>query len=463
MGPVEARRRPRSGSLRLRVTAGFALGSLLVVAAAATLTYVLCERYLLRQRERSLERQTYVDARALRNEVQRTGDVTSSLEALERTPGSSVVVARDGEWIATSALIGRDELPAELRRAAASGEAARQRFRLRGDPWLAVGVPIGAIDTGYFEVFKLDDLERTLGIVRASLLGAGAIAALLGALAGLWVSRRVLRPVSQVALAAELIGAGNLRTRLEPQDDRDLDRVIASFNQMVEALERRIERDTRFVSDVSHELRSPLTTLTAAAEVMQARRTQLPDRSQVVLDLLTEEIARFRQMVEDLLELSRADSSADELALQSVDLEELIRQSLERAGVEVPVELDADLAGGRFLVDKRRLDPVLANLIENACSHGQGVKRVVVRRSDGAFRIEIEDEGPGVPPSEQTRIFERFARGAAAGRRGGTSGAGLGLALVKEHVRLHGGRVWVEDAHFGKGARFVVEIPWTQA
>ncbi len=457
------RRLPRPGSLRFRVTTGFAAGSLVVVAAAAVLTYFLSERYLLREREQSLERQAYVDARALRNEVQRTGDVTGSLETIERAPGSTVIVSRGGEWIATSVVVGRDELPARLREVVESGDAARQRFRLRGEPWLAVGVPIRAIDARYYEVFELRDLERTLGIVGASLLGAGAVATVLGALVGLWASRRVLRPVSQVALAAELVGAGNLRTRLGPQHDRDLDRVVASFNQMVDALAQRMERDARFVSDVSHELRSPLTTLTTAAEVMHARRAELPKRSQVVLDLLSEEIDRFHHMVEDLLELSRADSNVDDLELQSVDLGELIRHALVRSGAVATVEIDVDVSSERSLVDKRRLDRVLANLIDNARAHGRGVTRAAVRRFDGAVRIEIEDAGPGVAPSDRARIFERFARGAAARRRGGNSGAGRGRALVTEHVRLHGGRVWVEEGRTGSGARFVVEIPWRPA
>lgn len=455
-----SRRVPRPGSLRFRVTAAFALGALLVVAAAAVLTYVLSERYLLRQRERSLERQAYVDARALRDEVQRTGDVTESLETIERAPGSSAIVSRGGEWLATSVAVGRDELPAGLRRVVESGDTARQRFRLRGDPWLVVGVPVRTIDASYYEVFELDDLERTLAIVRASLLGAGAIATVLGALVGLWASRRVLRPVSEVALASELVGAGNLQTRLESQHDRDLDRVVASFNKMVDALAQRMERDARFVSDVSHELRSPLTTLSTAAEVMHARRADLPQRARVALDLLEEELDRFRLMLEDLLELSRADSSVDGLELESVDLGELIGHALDRTGAAPRIEIDADLVGRRALVDKRRLDRVLANLVDNARSHGRGVTRAAVRRFDGALRIEIEDAGQGVAPSDRTRIFERFARGAAAGRRGGSSGAGLGLALVSEHVRLHGGRVWVEEGDRGEGARFVVEIPW---
>jgi len=110
--------------------------------------------------------------------------------------------------------------------------------------------------------------------------------------------------------------------------------------------------------------------------------------------------------------------------------------------------------------DKRRLERVIANLVENAANYGGGANRVQVERDGATLRISVEDEGPGVPPEERDAVFERFFRGSASGRRrSGGQGSGLGLALVAEHVRLHGGRVWVEDRPGGPGARFVVELP----
>ncbi|MDQ6726821.1 MAG: sensor histidine kinase [Actinomycetota bacterium] len=100
----------------------------------------------------------------------------------------------------------------------------------------------------------------------------------------------------------------------------------------------------------------------------------------------------------------------------------------------------------------------MANLVDNARLHGGGVRRVGVEQSSGWARIVVEDSGPGVAAGDRERIFERFARGGAAGRRSESDGTGLGLSLVREHVRLHQGRVWVEDADAG-GARFVVELP----
>ncbi|HVF32764.1 MAG TPA: HAMP domain-containing sensor histidine kinase, partial [Acidimicrobiales bacterium] len=111
------------------------------------------------------------------------------------------------------------------------------------------------------------------------------------------------------------------------------------------------------------------------------------------------------------------------------------------------------------LGDKRRLERVLVNLVENAAAYGGGATKVEVGRRNGHVHVVVEDRGSGVPAAERTKVFERFFRGSAAGRRGAGGGSGLGLALVVEHVRLHGGTVWVEDGPGGLGARFVVELP----
>ncbi|HEX6312808.1 MAG TPA: ATP-binding protein [Acidimicrobiia bacterium] len=453
----------RTRSLRFRVTVAFALAGLVLSTVVALLAYTFSEHYLVRQRESSLQRQAYVDARVLRDDVQRTGDVAGGLASAERSVDSSVVLSYRGSWLGTSVAIGRDQVPDGLRRQVQSGQPARQRVQVNGDPWLFVGLPIPALGIDYYEAFKFDELERTLGVLRASLLGSAALATVLGGLIGIWASRRLARPVAQVAAASERVAAGDLETRLAPQSDRDLDRLVTSFNRMVDALGQRIDRDARFVSDVSHELRSPLTAVAAAAEVLRGRRDEIPERSRVALDLLVSEIDRLRLIVEDLLELSRADAGVDELELEPVEFGEQIRQTLGRGDESPEVRVDPALAGSPVLVDKRRLDRVLLNLFENARAHGGGVTAVAVRRRNGHVRIEVDDAGPGVSESDRSRIFDRFARGAASGQRRPASGSGLGLALVAEHVRIQGGRVWVEEPPSHQGARFVVELPWRPA
>jgi signal transduction histidine kinase len=265
-----------------------------------------------------------------------------------------------------------------------------------------------------------------------------------------------------VSQAAEAIAGGRLDTRLEAKDDPDLGVLAASFNEMAQALQDRIERDARFASDVSHELRSPLMTLAASVDVLEARRDELGERSQAALDLLGVEVDRFRQLVEDLLEISRYDAGAVRLELDDIRLAEFVMQAVRVSanGDSVPVDLDSELAGVVVQADKRRLGRVVANLLDNARKYGEGATSVVLQRVEDGVQIAVEDEGPGVAEEERDVIFERFARGGGSGRRGSGEGVGLGLALVAEHVRLHGGKVWVEDRADGRpGARFVVELP----
>jgi signal transduction histidine kinase len=173
-------------------------------------------------------------------------------------------------------------------------------------------------------------------------------------------------------------------------------------------------------------------------------------------------VGRFQQLVEDLLEISRYDAGAVRLELDEVRLAEFVMQAVAASSdsTSVPVELDSELASVVVQADKRRLVRVIANLLDNARKYGDGATGVSLRRVDGGIQIAVEDKGVGVPEDDRSLIFDRFSRGASAGRRGTTEGVGLGLALVAEHVNLHGGRVWVEDrADAEEGARFVVELP----
>ena len=153
------------------------------------------------------------------------------------------------------------------------------------------------------------------------------------------------------------------------------------------------------------------------------------------------------------------DAGVAEFAVEEVDLRDLVRHAIGRSAAGVPLRIDTGGEGATVLGDKRRLERVVANLVENAAVYGGGATEVAVTRADGSVRVLVDDQGAGVPPAERRMVFDRFFRGSAAGRRGVGGGSGLGLALVAEHVHLHGGEVWVEDGPNGRGARFVVEIP----
>jgi signal transduction histidine kinase len=326
-----------------------------------------------------------------------------------------------------------------------------------GVPVLAVALPTAAAGTVYVELFPLVELDAALRFLGTVLVAGTAASGLLGLGLGLWTSRRALRPLDELNVAAARMAGGDLAARLPAQDDPDLAPLAERFNASAAALEERVRRDARFAGDVSHELRSPLTTMANAVEVLRRRRDELSDTARRAVDLLTSEVHRFQRTVVDLLEISRDDQQPDRQGFETVDVADLMRHVLAARPAAAPA-LEADTPPLLVLADRRRLDRVVANLLDNADDHAGGPVRVAVRHRDGRVRVEVDDQGPGVPDELRERVFDRFARGERAGRRGDGTGSGLGLALVDQHVRQHGGHVWVEERP-GGGARFVVELP----
>jgi two-component system sensor histidine kinase MtrB len=446
--------------LRLRISIAFALSALVLSALLAVVTIGLVRERLVNERESSVTEQAYRNARVLRDALRAPVQSEQDLLLGLTTPaGASPVLFRDGQWFAANPVnLGREQLPRSLRDTVTRGDPARMRFRLNGQAHLAVGIPIEAVNASYFEIASFEDTEQALSSLELAISVAAVVTTAAGALLGTVVSRRVLRPLQHVSAAAQAIAGGRLDTRVARIADPDLGTLVNSFNDMAGALQERIERDARFASDVSHELRSPLTTLTTSVGILEARRDELPERSQAALDLLVADVSRFRGMVEDLLEISRFDAGAARLHLEPVRISELAIQAVSISTAEdVPVTIAAEAAARTVSVDKRRLVRVIANLVGNAERHAGGATQVSVELAGPDLRICVEDEGPGVPAEDRERIFERFARGAGAARRS-LPGAGLGLAIVAETAARHGGAAWVVDGPDG-GARFCLSLP----
>jgi len=461
---------PRRLSLRTRILLMFALGALLLSVFLAAAAYSFTRSSVVNQRDSAGIEQAYRNAQVAQNEL--SANNPSAKPAIDRLTALGVArfaINYRGTWgIGSTAEFGPDNIPAGLQvRVIDESTPSRMITRIGGKPVLVIGIPLTVTDASYFEFVALDDAADTLDSVRLSLLFAGFITTLAGALLGTLVASRAVRPLGEAAQAAKAIAGGRLDTRLEPTDDPDLRLLANSFNDMAAALQARVERDARFASDVSHELRSPLMTLAASVEVMQGRRDEMPERAQAALDLLVADVIRFQGLVEDLLEISRFDAGAIRLNLDDLLVAEFVRQavavsSMPNTSVAVTERAERVIIRG----DRRRLARVVANLIDNARLHGGADASISVTEPEGEGEplghiwITVDDRGSGVPKEERDLIFERFARGAVAGRRSSSDGAGLGLSLVEEHVRMHGGRVWVEDRLDGEpGARFVLELP----
>jgi two-component system sensor histidine kinase MtrB len=454
--------------LRTRILLTFSLGFLALSVFLAAITYSFTKSTLFKQRERASIEQTYRDATVALNELS-TGPANAQgvMKVLTSLGIARPLINYRDSWVGSAAKFGDDVVPLAMKETVINGNRpARQVITVDGEKVLVVGVPLAAVGA-YFEFFSLTEVNDTLRSVAFSLLFAGFITTLFGVVLGSVASRRAVKPLGDAAQAAKAIAGGRLDTRLETSDDHDLRLLANSFNDMASALQLRVERDARFASDVSHELRSPLMTLAASVEVMQARRDDLPERAQAALDLLVADVARFQGLVEDLLEISRFDAGAIRLHLEDLLVAEFVRQAVAVSSLpETPITVTERAERLVMQVDRRRLARVIANLIDNARLHGGGHPEVTVSEAEnegeplGHVWIAVEDHGAGVPLEERHLVFERFARGAVAGRRSSSDGAGLGLALVDEHVRLHGGNVRVEDRRDGEpGARFVIELP----
>jgi signal transduction histidine kinase len=441
--------------LRARVIAGFAAGALALSATMAFVSYEITRRSLLEERENTNVRAAYYDAAVVRSGIAATAtpDVASVLRSVDTGDTRRALVQRSGQWYARNADSGvSGSVPVAVQQRAAQGRPTVQRIRSRGKPTLVVALPIAA-DTVFYEVDSMAELDHTLRVLTVVLTAVALGTALGGAALGWYASRYVMRPLVRVAEAAQEIAGGVSDARLDPAQEPDLARLTNSFNHMVDELSARLERDRRFAADVSHELRSPLQTLSAAASVLERRRELLDDRSATAAGLVAGEVARFQQLVDDLLVLSRGDKPAERTP---VDVAELARSVCRQRGLgEELVSATGDTV---WCVDRRRFEQMLGNLLDNAAAYGGDATAVRLSLAGDDGSLEVDDEGPGVSPADKPVIFDRFVRGRAAGTRGDSAGTGLGLALVAQHAAAHGGTASVLDRP-GGGARFRVDLP----
>jgi two-component system, OmpR family, sensor histidine kinase MtrB len=461
------RSRPAALGLRRRILLIFTLGSLLLSLFLATTTYGLTRSNVVRERIDTAINTSQRNAQGVERDLRSLpADAEAARASLTRIGVDDYLIWYNDSWIGGGATFRDADVPPPLvTRVIDEGTSASQVVRLGDELNVVVGWDLPGIGA-YFEAFSLDEADSTLSSVRLALVLAAAITTGLGILLGIFSARRAVRPLGTAAQAASAIAGGRLDTRLETTDDPDLRILTESFNDMAEALQQRVERDARFASDVSHELRSPLMTLSASVEVMEARRDELPERSRAALDLLSSDVIRFQGLVEDLLEISRFDAGAIRLHMEELLAAEFVRHAVAVSSLpDTPVHVSERAELALIRGDRRRLARVIANLIDNARAYGGGAPEVSITVLDpddepmSHILIAVEDYGPGVPEEERDLVFERFARGGGAGRRTGSEGAGLGLSLVDEHVRMHGGRVWVEDRLDGEpGARFVIEL-----
>lgn len=432
-----------TGSLRRRVTAavlGLLLIAILAFGTVVTLTY-------RKSREDDLHARLAAGGKALRNSWDDGG--AKQLVGALHLEGIDVVVKQPGDPSSRGLPMGVK--PGEQSVQQKTSSLLTLHVRVNDEVSATLYASKTAIDR---DVLRLVELEA---LVAAAIL-------LLGVIAVRQVTRAALRPLDHVALVAEGIAAGDVDRRLRPsRADTELGRMAAAFDRMVDALQEALDRSRaseaatrKFLADASHELRTPIARLQATAETLLREQPFRPDRDALEARLAGD-AARLGRLVADLLDLARLDGAPAGLAAE-VDLRLVAQAALDDAETAAGrVQLDMAPSGApRVHGDSRALTRVVRNLLDNAATAAapDGHIQVTLEGTATEAHVRVVDDGPGVPPAERERIFERFVR---LDPSGGRPGAGLGLAIARAIARQHGGDLRCDSVD--RGASFTLVLP----
>ncbi len=377
----------------------------------------------------------------------------------------------DGKSLVRSSFITRD-LPLDtvaLARASA-GELAWTEGTFQGIPIRALYYPLERLGELHSRhvlqvAAPLEARNRMLGTVGLLFLALIATTGVSTYFGAHWLAGNAVRPVDDIIDQAEAIARGSPRRRIEAYADTwEYQRLVQGLNQMLSRLEAALEAQRRFTADASHELRTPLTALRGELEV-SLRRSRSPEEYVRVLESALEEAERLSRMAEDLLTLTRSEAGVLEPAFRQVELVDRVRQSVDR------LSRQAESRGVRILgpdggsvsaqVDPDLLDRLVWNLVGNAVKYSPegGTVEARLRAAGETVHLTVTDEGPGIPPGDRDRIFERLYRIDESRTHGAeTSGTGLGLSIAKAIVDMHGGTIEAGNRQEG-GARFTVTLP----
>lgn len=517
--PAPPGRWARGGRLATRLFLSYAAIIAVTLVILGASFYGLFASFLYGSTARALERQAEPAALLLGEAMAadrppapvlvrlvRTLDRLMQARVLVLNPRGTVVVDSIGGELRGAAL------PGDVWQQAFPALAAGQRYTARraalavGDG-SAAGVAPGAPGQHQPGVLVLAPVMRNGRLVAAvglfrpvtaigvtaretglKVLQAGAASALLALAASLWLARGIAAPLRRISEAARRIASGDLEQVIPEAGPDEIRRLAADLNHMAGQL-REIEQARReFTAAVSHELRTPVTAIRGFVEALRDGTAAGPEEQKKTLEVVYRETERLQRLIEDLFTLARAESGQLAFRFEPLDLRRALAAAVVRvgpqaraAGVTVEAHLPegprgtspgdpstagpagappgAAPAGFTVAADAERLAQVLANLLDNALRHTPSGGKVAVRLSDTGshYAVAVEDSGPGIPPEDLERVFERFYR-VDRSRARGRGGTGLGLAIARRIVAAHGGRLWAENRPEG-GARFTFTLP----
>lgn len=314
-----------------------------------------------------------------------------------------------------------------------------------GDPYVAIVAT------------SQEDQQSAVTVTTGLLLACVPLVMLAAGLTAWWVGGRALDPVDEMNARVSRITSSTLDERVPlPEAQDELRSLAITMNQMLQRLQAAHESQRRFISDASHELRSPMASLSGALEI--AASDDRIETWRELSPLMQTEASRLSELVQDLLALSRSDDGGLELTITETDLDDLAAQEVARLRRTATVEVTSKITATRIEADPTQIGQVLRNLCDNAARHARSRVHVAVRPLEHAgAMIRVEDDGNGIATADRERVFERFVR-LEESRSRDQGGSGLGLAIVHQIVTAHGGTIRVDGSEMG-GARFVVTLP----
>jgi len=303
-----------------------------------------------------------------------------------------------------------------------------------------------------------------LSRVSRSLLIAGVVGAMVAIFLGLLLTRQFTKPIRALKKGAARIASGDLSYRAEVKSGDEFGDLARSFNSMAASLDSSEQSRRRLFADIAHELRTPLSVIEGTVDAMlDGVYEPNPDN----LNSIREETEVLTRLVAELRDLTLAESGQLRLVVEPTNLAELVQRRVSQAGVIARgknIALKTEIAENlpQIEVDGRRIEQVVANLLDNALNHtpSDGTVTIAVSPDKDGILTSVMDTGEGIPAEHLPYIFERFYKVDDARSRK-TGGAGLGLAIAKQMVELHGGRIWVES-EVGKGSKFSFTLPGTR-
>jgi len=356
------------------------------------------------------------------------------------------------------------DLGGQIRR----GNGQQGTFRDQaGNDWLYVVTPPSPAPDNTRIVYAtrqprtpIRNLIRENTVLRP-VMQAGFIGLVMAIVLALLISNWIARPLNRVAGAAHGIASGDYEHRAPAEGPREVKEVARAFNDMAEKVQRAQKTQRDFLANATHELKTPLTSIQGYSQaILDGAAAQPEQAAQVIYD----EAGRMRRLVEDLLALSRIESGQSPFRLARVEVGALLNAvlaNLSMLAADNQVALHHAIEPlPDIIADGDRLAQVFTNLIDNAIAHtpAGGEVTVLAEVRNGGVQVAVTDTGPGIPPGELSRIFERFYQVDKSRARSQRKGTGLGLTITREIVEAHGGRIGVESVP-GSGATFVVWLP----